>query len=316
MTHYFSSGAFYGGRAGWHGLGTVKDGYPLNAREAFRDGGLLFTPELQPLFTDDGLAAPARAVVRPDNHTVLGVVSETFRVHSHVDEFSRIVDGFDGAVRISAVTGLHDGATITLSAEIIGGAFQVVPGDDVQRFLNIWTGHTGRLATTVQLGSEIRIECQNCLTAAMGSDASFRESVKHSKHSQLSLDSMIQRLHALRTDDSSPELLRAMARTAVDDLGFSRFVAATYETDPVKVQELPAWERLERLWHGGAIGASLAGATAWGAFNTITEFATHHMGRSKDPERAAVARMESTFNGPGAVLIGRAREQARILTLA
>jgi phage/plasmid-like protein (TIGR03299 family) len=314
MTSYFTDGAFFNGEAAWHGGGNVVDGWPASTREALQLGNLLWTPRLETLTTASGLTAPGRAVVRPDNGTVLGVVSDTFRIHSHVDMFSRLMDGLDGAVHISAVTGLHDGSIVTISAEIIGGSFDVSSGDTIRKYVNAWTGHTGKLSTCIQVGGKTRVVCQNTLTAAQSDETDFTGKVKHSQHSLIALDQLLSQVHAMRDDDTSAQLYREMHNHAIGDLGFSQYVASVFQVAEPK--KLPAWEKLEALWQGEAIGSAMAGATVWGAYNVITEFSTHHSGRTKDTQKAAAIRALSNAFGSGASLIERAEEQARMLTLA
>jgi hypothetical protein len=277
-------------------------------------GNLLWSPTLEPIFLKSGARVPGKAVVRPDNGAVLGTVSDTFRVHPHAEFFSRLIDGLDGSVRISAVTGLHEGSIVTLSAEIVGGEFEVSKDDVVKRFLNAWTGHTGKLASSIQLDSKTRIVCANTLAAAQAGGAAFSGKVKHSQHSLPALENLIAEVHSRRDDTTTAELYRAMRSKPIGDLGFSQYVASVFQTE--KPKELPAWQKLEALWNGEAKGAELAGQSVWGAYNVETEFASHFSGRTKDNEKATVSRMLSNAFGSGADMIERAEDQARILTLA
>jgi phage/plasmid-like protein (TIGR03299 family) len=314
MAHEFMSGVFYGGETAWHNLGIVKEGYPVNVAQAMIDGELDYTPILESSFLEDGRQAPGKIVINPKNNAILGNVSDTFRIHSHCELFSRVIDGLDGAVKISSAVALRNGEIVCLSAEVIGGQFDVLPGDSVRRFLNVWTGHTGKLATTIQLGSQTRIVCANTLAQARLGDDSYRNKIKHSKHSIITLDNAIAALHALRTDHGSQDLYRELAKRELSDLGFRKYVESVYTTP--EAYKLPQWQKLERLWQGAAIGADLAGQTVWGAYNCITQFHTHMAGRSKDQGKAAAGRFESASIGSGAHIIERAEDQARILTLA
>ena len=68
----------YVGEVPWHHLGTKLD-QPATAREAITAAGLDYDVTLSPMATVDGLDVPrTRAVVRYDNQSVLGVVSDRY----------------------------------------------------------------------------------------------------------------------------------------------------------------------------------------------------------------------------------------------
>src|SRR6266700_3803416 len=112
--------AFYG-ESPWHGLGTKLDA-PATAADAIAAARLDYIVELTALVTRDGQDVPQRkAVVRADNHDVLGVVG-----NGYVPIQNRECFGFldavvaDGGLRYHTAGALGRGERIWLLAKLPG----------------------------------------------------------------------------------------------------------------------------------------------------------------------------------------------------
>ena len=157
---------FYYGEAPWHGLGQHLDN-PATAQEAIHAAGLGYEVQLTPIATFDGLTVEGRrAVVRYDNQTVLGVVSDRYVPvqNSHAFGFLDAVVA-DSGLRYHTAGALGRGEKIFLLAKL-PESIRVKNSDDlVDKFLLLTNAHDGSAALRVFF-TPIRVVCQNTLSMA------------------------------------------------------------------------------------------------------------------------------------------------------
>src|SRR5947209_12573158 len=121
----------YFGEAPWHRLGQKLDS-PATAEEAIIAAGLEYDVQLTPVATVDGLMVPkTRAVVRYDNQTVLGVVSDRYVPVQNTQAFG-LLDTIvaDGGLRYHTAGALGQGEKIFLLAKL-PGQLRVKQSDDL-----------------------------------------------------------------------------------------------------------------------------------------------------------------------------------------
>ena len=334
MSHQFSSGAFFHGRAAWHQLGHVIEG-TLPAREAFELGGALFPVEALPVHAANGAPIDGyRAITRTDTGAVLSVMSDSYHVVQNT-ALLRIAEALREDVEMDAVCVLAEGRKVTFTATIRGAEGDVTRGDTVRQHLVGATSHDGTVAFQV-LFTPVRVVCANTLGAAIrgASDATTRR-IRHTRNAGQLIARLPEIIDVQRGQFThSLEELAAMAATPCTDQQFRDYVAATFADQlrgtinakrgdtttarPKTLEDLPAWESLSRKWQGAAIGADLPGVsgTYWGAYNAITEFCSHETGRSRDSVEAARQRLESLWFGASADTLQRAHGLALAATRA
>ncbi|MCP9808849.1 DUF945 domain-containing protein [Cyanobium sp. HWJ4-Hawea] len=335
MAHQFSSGVFCYNKPAWHRLGVVVDG-TLSAREAFRVANADFHVAGRPVFDADMQPITGyQAVTRMDTGNTLSVMAETYTPIQN-ESLIRIAEALHEDISIDSVCVLSDGKKVTFTARVRGAEGDVVPGDPVQQYLVGCTSHDGSIPFQLMF-SPIRVVCQNTLSSALGlaSSQRYRDSsirIRHTKNA----DSLLARL---------PELVDVRRRQFIGGLAELRHMAATpcsmtqfrqYITDvfaeqlqgtvndirgdksterPKFLEDLPCWPSLLSKFEGTAVGSDLRAScnTAWGAYQSVTEFLSHEAGRAKQTEQATRQRFESLYWGKSAVSLQRAHSLALTL---
>lgn len=337
MAHEFSSGVSTNGQVSWHGLETVVAGN-LSAREAFKiakaDWRVFSTP-IASTTGDCGVIPGYQQLTRSDNGAHLAVHSDTYRIIQN-EELIRVAEAFEAYSKISAVCVLRDGARVTFCSEITDATAEVLPGDTVRCYLVGITSHDGKVAFQV-LFSPVRVVCNNTMSQAIGiadrGSASHRIKIRHT----LNAESLIRQIPQLidvqtRQFKGGVEELRAMAVKPCKMAEFRDYVSAVF-SDQLKgtindkrgddstaraktLEDLPLWEMVSRKFEGAAIGSSIPGVegTVWQAYNSITEFLSHDVGKSRDKMKAAADRMEALYWGKSADLLTTAHNLALAAT--
>lgn len=318
MPAEFDSGYFVRDGA-WHGEGNVLESAPLTAETAVEAGTLSWTVDKEPLYVRrtnesgetsyvqvDGYAANTRQ----DNLSVLGVVGAS-RVNVQNVDLERFIQPWIDAGQVvrSAGVSLRGGKRICLTAEIAGAAVEVVPGDTIKRYVTLAHGHDTSLA--IRLGfTDTRVVCCNTLQVMLQTSDLLKH--RHTRNCMVNLEAARDLFNMQRAQMRvQADIFQAMARWTLNDAAaLSYFREVFHEgagSDPaINVRHT---DRLVELFEAGR-GAHFSRGTLWGAFNAVTEFATHERGR-KDTTDAH--RFETNLFGQGSVLLGRALQLAQTI---
>jgi phage/plasmid-like protein (TIGR03299 family) len=296
----------------WHGLGTVLDSPPTVA-EALRLARLDWSVYTAPLHVRlqtpeggmyDSLVA-SRAVVRDDTHEVIGEVGPGFAPLQNTQALA----WFDpwlasGKVTLETAGSLRGGRIVWALARIVSDPIVVKGEDTVNKYVLIAHGHDGKMAVRAGL-TPIRVVCRNTLGMAIvtgdKSGAMFRLS-----HRSGVVERMAEVAQAIgRMDERLNEqgdAYRKMSDTEVTggDERIAEFMGAVYRQTPDAVRKGRRLDQVSELFASGT-GQDLAGArgTYWGLWNAVTEFETHHAGRTDE------GRVHSTAFGSGRDVIRR-----------
>jgi hypothetical protein len=180
----------------------------------------------------------------------------------------------------------------------------------------------------------VRVVCQNTLSAALGLAAGQRQrngsiSVRHTKNA----DALIRRLPELvdvrrRQFLVGLEELKQMAATPCSSSQFQKYISEVFaeqlsgtvnavrgdhSTSRKKIlEDLPAWPSLVQKFDGEAIGADIQqfNGTSWSAYQAVTEYLSHEVGRSKNQTEGLRKRFESLYWGKNSDLIQIAHKLA------
>jgi phage/plasmid-like protein (TIGR03299 family) len=325
MAHQFSSGVFCYNKPAWHRLGVVVDG-TLSAREAFHLANADFHVAAQPVFNADMQAIPGyQAITRMDNGSTLSVMTETYTPIQN-EALIRIAEALHEDINMDAVCVLSDGKKVTFTARVRCAEVDVVPGDPVQQYLIGCTSHDGSIPFSL-LFSPIRVVCQNTLSAALGmaSNQRHRNNATRIRHTK-NADNLIQRLPDLvdiRRQQflGGLEELKLMAATPCSMMQFRQYIHTVFADQlegtvndvrgdlrtarPKVLEDLPCWDSIQLKFNGEAIGSTLRAsqATAWSAYQAVTEYLSHEAGRAKQADDAARYRFESLYWGKSAETI-------------
>ena len=177
----------------WHGLGEVVD-HALTSEEAIRLAQLDWTVEARPIAigtptvidTPDGPTEVNRfaphdghvANVRTDTNLLLGIVSSQYKILQNVEAFA-FLDSLvqDGILKYESAFSLGGGKEVVILAQY-PREYQAAPGDTVQPYIALTTGHGG--GKGIQIGlTTVRIVCQNTLRLAISKGGFGSVSLRH-----------------------------------------------------------------------------------------------------------------------------------------
>lgn len=161
MSHEFESG-FVVGQAAWHGLATVLKDAP-SIEVALRESGLDWDVAAMPMHVSCGENVPVqghKAIVRMIDHRVLGVVTDSYvplQNREAFEIFAPLVD--DGTLEIRTGGSLMGGRKVWLQCAYTQPV-EVVPGDLIQPFIALATGHDGGMSVRIK-DTSVRVVCNN-----------------------------------------------------------------------------------------------------------------------------------------------------------
>jgi phage/plasmid-like protein (TIGR03299 family) len=327
------------GETPWHGLG--QELTPDADLETWRkEAGLDFTVLKTPvnyvhaggddgrLFTFNG----RYVLYRDDTHAPLSVVSGRYRIVQPaevLDFFKTLVD--TAGFQLETAGALDEGRKIWGLARVNDGA-PIIGQDIVRPYLLLATSFDGTLSTTAKFTS-IRVVCNNTLTMSAGGNA--REGAGQTEIDRTE-GAVVQSVRVAHSERFDPDEVRArlgvvlnawdrfkvqsrlLAERSVTEAQADKFVFDLIEptlsvpagqTTP-DVRSSRGYKRIMELFGGEAKGYDMAGWTAWGLLNAVTEYVDHERGRSDS------SRMDSAWFGSGEGLKNKAFKMANDLVLA
>ena len=324
MPANFTSGWLGNGQAAWHGQGVVTEG-TLPAREAFETADALFTVEKRELHVPievnrpgdtylaghgavDFQGAGVFGVVRTDTQALLGVVSRQYEIVQN-DSLLRMAEFIREEVDMDCVIVLSDGAKVCFTATLRGAEADIVPGDTVKRRIVGYLGHDGKTGCGAKF-TNIRVVCQNTLTAALG-ESGAHSSITHKNGANQNFDALINSIDVARQDFVTEcDLMREFSRASMGLPRFEEFVDEVYNIEEGQV--FRKREKLEEAFRRG-YGSEFAPNSMWNAINAITQVETSTRNTTTAKRNAQFAR--GTF-GAGAQISKRAFAVAQdMLTL-
>ena len=304
----FTSGWLGNNQAAWHGGGVVTEG-TLPAREAFETADALFTVEKRELFyptepSDEGRTLPfyqpsgSFGVVRTDTQALLGVVSRQYEIVQN-DSLLRMAEFLREETDLDSVVVLANGAKVCFTATLRGAETDIVPGDTVKRRIVGYLGHDGKTGCGAKF-TNIRVVCQNTLTAALG-ESGAHSSITHKNGASNNFDALISSIDVARQDFVTEcDLMREFSRASMGLQAFSEFVDEVYNIEDGQV--FRKRDKLEAAFQRG-YGYEYAPYSVWAGINAITQVETSTRGTTAAKGRAQFAR--GTF-GAGAQISKKA----------
>jgi phage/plasmid-like protein (TIGR03299 family) len=287
----------YTGERPWHGLGEQVPGH-MTVAEAFARV-LPWTVSTRPVaypVSEGGayvnVAGNARAIVRDDTHTFLGMATKSYQPVQNA-QAGEIVDALvaEGAECVETIGALDDGARCFTLVALDRTGFDVKAGDTVRPYFVLAWGHDGRHPVAGKL-TTVRVVCHNTLTAAGFGEgkwsASGGFSFKHHASAALRIDEAREALGlARRAVDATRAEYQALAAASITPLQAADYFKATLPApcdvdmsagvSDADLTRLAKWEGIQRqigaLYAGAGEGA--APGTAWGAYNAVTEYLDH-----------------------------------------
>jgi phage/plasmid-like protein (TIGR03299 family) len=304
----------YAGKTPWHGEGTYVGDEPINSEQAIIMSGLDWTVSKQPLFAFvDGKPIPIpdrKALVRDTDNKVFAVTSNRYEPAQNIEAF-RFMDSLvgEGLMRYHTAGALFGGSKVWILGKV--GQSEIVPGDKVDHYLFLHNGHDAKTSLRV-LWTDVRVVCANTARAALTRGAKTGISVRHRGDIMNSLDEAREVLGvAQEAFTESADFMRTLAETPMptsDWVDFCLSLVPTPASDENGDVNKRAMNRVDKqrrdltsLFIGGT-GARIPGVqgTAWGAYNALTEYASHFRGNKGT---TTSKRFDSLLLGTGNVFI-------------
>lgn len=289
----------YVGQTPWHGLGVALEEAPTIS-EAITAAGLDWEVGLRDLFTSDGEKVPNRATVRETDGSVLGVVGPRYTPLQNteaLDWFQPFIDSGDATLHTAG--SLDDGKKIWVLAQLNRDPSEIVPGDDVCKFILLSNSHDG--TTAVRPGfTPIRVVCANTLCAAHQSTASKFIRVRHTRKITTNLEKVRDLMNAANAEfEATADQYRHLASKDFNQADVRKYVKTLLNVENVVDSDLPTKtkniiEEVLGLIEGPKQSLPGVSGTWWAAYNGYNEYLNYSRGRNNDN------RMNSLWFGTGA----------------
>jgi phage/plasmid-like protein (TIGR03299 family) len=315
------------GATPWHGLGaTLTD--PTNIDQCLKEAGLDWDVRLEPvkLAASGEAVTCGNAVVRTDTGRALSLVGNGFVPLKNADAFEWFRPWVEsGEATIETAGELIGGNRVWVLAKVKGTDFEVGDGDRVNPYILLAHGHGGTYTMAIRAGmTAVRVVCNNTLSMALGGGVgkgSNLVKIAHTKGAATSLESVREAVDYVRAQSGKvADVFRTLTQVQVTDEAVDAFLDAVYGKTKAgkngKPGREPKKEEIRRLFEEGT-GADLSSArgTAWGLYNALTEYESHHA-RSERTAGNVAGRLNSLAFGGAGVAINKAMDAMRILAEA
>lgn len=264
----------------WHGLGTRVEEAPTSA-DALRLAGLDWTVDRHDVHLPTGAVIPNyKANVRSSDGSVLGVVSDQYKIVQNADAFAftDALIGGDVPVRYDTAGSLRGGRKIWLLAKLPDTE---IVGDKTEPYLCFSNTHDGSGAIRVCM-TPVRVVCNNTLNIALNG-AKRAWSVRHTGDIQAKLHEARMCLDmANKYMDKLAVYADHLANKTVKDEEIAKilnemFPVTEESTDREKQNAEKA--RTEYMVCYFAPDIAKFKGTAWGALNAMSDMVGHNAPR-------------------------------------
>jgi phage/plasmid-like protein (TIGR03299 family) len=323
----------YQGETPWHGLGTRVPSM-TSVEQALHAANLNWNVGLRPMFYQNAAgefieSEFRRSVIRDVDGIELGTVGEGYHTVQNSEAFEILQPACEQfGVTIESAGAIKNGARVWMLAKMPED-IEPVPGDLIKSYFLVLTGHDGTLSRHAKF-TPVRVVCKNTLNAAtgLGSGKKVEDAIFTVRHSKSSGD-RLKEFERMFTDmvaaaNATGETFAQLADRKMTAVDVANYIESVFPNpDPKKdVSTILANRRqtVARLvWEGkGAAlaGADANGATAWAAYNAVTEYFDHVRPAEAGSESARAKANESAIFGAGADLkLLALRKAAELVTV-
>ena len=318
--------AFFADQPGWHGLGTVVAG-ARSWQEVRELAGLNWSVDKRRLFeerTDEMgrtvyRGVDAWGIFRSDTGGFLGAVGDQYKCIQNQYAFDFVDTLLEaGGAHYESAGVLRSGQRIWVLARIPGD-FEPVPGDTHIPYLLFETSHDGSLAATCRL-TEIRVVCNNTLTAAVAMNGSFIK-IRHSGEAESKLEAARKLMgNAIMSKKALEDKINLLAEKMITKEKFLEVLdrvftpgAAEKKQERISAKRNGILQTITSLFELNDSNAFPAiRGTCYNLLNAITEYTDHHRATRITEGRGNVtkeaARQESAIFGGGLAVKEKALE--------
>lgn len=260
----------------WHSLGTKMDGNP-DVPTALTAASLDWTVSLKSMFYrsgDKSIKVPTRkAVVRDTDGVLLSTVGTDYTPVQNTEAFGILQPACEQlGLTIETAGALGRGDRVWMLAKM-PKSIEPVAGDRLDGYLLVMTGHNGWTPMSARL-TEVRVVCANTLAMAERDKAYVK--LNHVKTAAEQLDEIA---------NVTTQMIEVMAKTnetfkTMADRKMTLDEIKSYVNDVLNIDADPnpvAARRRDTILQlvASGKGAEFAPASAWAAFNAVTEYIDH-----------------------------------------
>lgn len=300
---------FYVKQEPWHGLG-VKLEEPPTSEEAIKLAGLDWKVDLSKIIVCDQEQDNWLAITRSTDKRVYGIVKPGWEPLQNNEAFSF----FDPIVKEGFATyecagSLKNGEIVWILARLTGENLVVGKGDEIEKYLLLSNGHTGKVGVNVQF-TATRVVCANTLAMAHGETEMARRRFIHSSKTKASLEQLRETINfANQSFDKTVEVYKDLAQVGLSNDKAHKFFEKVFYPDGVgdtdKKRIVENVFTLYKTHPTNQVGGM--SDTAWSAFNAVTFYVDHVRGRN------AGNRLYNSWFGTGKTITDRAFVEAQRL---
>lgn len=303
----------------WHRLGvTVADAQ--TSEEAIRLAALDWTVEQCPLVarhngTDRDV--PSRlANVRTDTGSVLGVVSNSYRVFQNRSAF----DFFDALVQdklaIYETAGALKGGRLIWMLARLPKTLRAAGDDEIRPYVLLANSHDGSRALRM-IPTTQRVVCANSLNLALGRAAATDGlTIFHNESLDRRVADAREKLGIItRRMDEFEQQVQALARRPMSRKDLTSFFTTLVADRAADTQKRMLAAFVANLDHATNTLPGISG-TAWAAYNAVSQWADHQsVVRGRSEVQRADSRLHSVWFGAAAEFKQRAFDAAVALAV-
>lgn len=300
----------------WDGFGTRIE-TPMTSKEAMIEAGLDWNVELNNIIVasdDDINITTHKAVIRPTDNHVLGIVGNKYQPVQNIEAFE-FMDSLvhDGLMQYEIVGSHRDGKMIWLLGKI--GQFDVVPGDKVNKYIFLLNSHDGTSALRCFFTS-VRVWCQNMIRHILSKHAKDGVRLHHTKNIREHMTEAKEVLgFANENFNQFESTTKYLSTKQINTDRLEKFVETLFpipqiilkqDEDKVPHSIEKARNKVTELFETG-VGNSAPNirGTGWAALNAVTEYANYY--RTSKGTSKQERRFEYTMFGSGVNLIDKAQ---------
>lgn len=313
----------------WHGLGTILKKTP-NIKEAIVASGLSWNVSVKkmivPMMINDefkSVSVPNNyAVVRDDDHTVIGVVGNRYEPYQN-SEMWGFIEEFQNqsGIKLETAGSLRAGKTTWVLAK--NGTNEYVSKDPVEEFFLFRNSFDGSSPISVMF-TNVRVVCNNTLSMAIkGAKNIFN--VRHTANASERIKD-VQDALGLRTryQTAVNAAMETLVKFPMSPIETQNFIETVIFPEPKTIKKGKKYGEFTIIEDGGTQraqttrinnvdtilnlvedgkGADIVGVkgTAYGLYNALTEWADHKKTVKVMPGRIEdEVRFENAFYGTGA----------------
>jgi phage/plasmid-like protein (TIGR03299 family) len=275
------------GATPWHGLGNKVDA-DIGVEDAIVAAGLDWEVGLKDLQTVDGVPVSHRATYRKTDGSILGVVGPRYTPLQNRDSFDWFQPFIDaGECGIHTAGSLHSGQKVWVLAQLNRDSSEIVPGDDVSKFILLSNSHDG--TTAIRVGyTPIRVVCANTLAWAHSNTNSQLIRIRHTRSSKNNLENVRDIMDNINAGfEATAEQFRFLASKNFNQADIRRYVKTmlgiegTVDGD-IKTRTRNIMDEILALVEGPKQSATNVRGTWWAAYNGYNEYLNYNKGRTED----------------------------------